>query len=301
MTVYEVGPRDGLQNEHGIIPSTAKIEFVNSLASAGISRIEVTSFVRAGAIPQLSDASDVYGGVTKSPGCRFSALVPNLRGMEAAVAAGVQEAAVFTAASESFTRKNINCSIEESFARFAEVLQAADREKIPVRGYVSTVVDCPYEGPIPAARVGALALRLVEMGCYQVSLGETIGTAVPDDVARLLDAVLAVVPAEKLAGHFHDTRGTALANAARALDFGLRTLDSSAGGLGGCPYAPGAAGNLATEDLVYFLERSGFRTGIDLAQVARASHALLLTLGRPSSSRVHLALEAQARRTGVGA
>lgn len=292
VSIYEVGPRDGLQNEHASIPPETKIEFVNALAEAGLSRIEVTSFVRPGAIPQLSDAEAVARGINRPAECRFTALVPNAQGIEKAIACGIPEVAVFTAASESFTRKNINCTIEESFARFADVFRIAQRERMPVRGYVSTVVDCPYEGPVQPNRVAEVARRLLDLGCYEISLGETIGSAVPDDVARLLEAVLPVAPVEKLAGHFHDTRGTALANTARALAFGLRVFDASAGGLGGCPYAPGAAGNLATEDLVYFLERSGFVTGVKLEKVAKASQALLRVLGRPSGSRVHLALEA---------
>lgn len=295
--IQEVGPRDGLQNEATPIAADKKVAFIAALARAGLRRIEATSFVRPGVIAQLSDAAEVYRAIPKTSGCIYSALVPNRRGMETALECGVQEVAVFTAASESFTKRNINCTIEESFLRFADVFELATAQSVKVRGYVSTVVDCPYEGPIAPERVAEIAGRLLDSGCYEVSLGETIGTAVPDDVARLLDAVLKLVPADKLAGHFHDTRGTALANVARSLDYGLRVFDSSAAGLGGCPYAPGAAGNLATEDLVYFLERSGFSTGVDLPALVGAAGHVLPQIGRASQSRVHQAELSRAART----
>lgn len=290
--IYEVGPRDGLQNEARAVPADAKIRYVEALADAGLTRIEATSFVRPGVIPQLSDAHEVYTGITKREGVRYIALTPNRKGMENGLAAGLQEGAIFTAASESFTQKNINATIAESIERFREVMELAGGANIPVRGYVSTVVECPYEGRVPPEAVLAVCLELLELGVYQVSLGETIGVAVPDDVSRLLDVLLKKIPPEKLAGHFHDTRGTALANVFRAIDCGLRIFDASSGGLGGCPYAPGAAGNLATEDLVYALERSGFETGVDLSRLARATAEIGLALGREPAARAYLASKA---------
>lgn len=295
ITIYEVGPRDGLQNEARPVSGAAKIAYINALAAAGLSRIEATSFVRPGVIPQLSDAAEVYAGVLKSEAAaaantRFIALTPNRKGMENGLAVGLQEGAIFTAASEAFTKKNINATIAESLARFREVMPLAESAGIPVRGYVSTVVACPYAGAIEPEAVKAVCLELLEMGVYQVSLGETIGVAVPDDIARLLDVLLKEIPAEQLAGHFHDTRGTALASVYTALEYGLRIFDSSSGGLGGCPYAPGAAGNLATEDLVYALERSGYDTGVDLTKLTAATEAIGQALGRTPNSRVYRAL-----------
>lgn len=295
VTIYEVGPRDGLQNESGVIPPEAKIRYVDLLSDAGLPYIEVTSFVRPGVIPQLADAAEVYPAVRKDPGRVYGALVPNAKGMQNALAAGVREAAVFSAASESFTKRNINATIAESIERFGDVARMAREANVPLRGYVSTVVECPYEGRIQPEAVADVCARLRDVGVREISLGETIGVAVPDDVARMLDAVLKVCPAEMLAGHFHDTRGTALANVLRSLEFGLRVFDSSAGGLGGCPYAPGAAGNLATEDLVYTLERSGYSTGVDLDKLAIASRFIAGHLGRPLASRVYLALASKAR------
>lgn len=299
ITIYEVGPRDGLQNEKGVIPPQTKIEFVNRLSAAGLAKIEVTSFVRPGVIPQLADAAEVYPAVRKDQGRVYGALVPNAKGMENAIVAGVQEAAVFTAASESFTKRNINCTIEESLARFADVARLARDAGVSLRGYVSTVVECPYEGPIAPAAVAEICDRLRDLGVREISLGETIGVAVPDEVSRMLEAVLKTTPADMLAGHFHDTRGTALANVFRSLEFGLRTFDASAGGLGGCPYAPGAAGNLATEDLVYALERSGYATGVDLDRLVSASALIEGGLGRALASRVYLARRARGAAAGV--
>lgn len=287
--IYEVGPRDGLQNEAQPVPAAAKIRYIEALAAAGHTRIEATSFVRPGAIPQLSDAHEVYTGIKKQTGVSYIALTPNRKGMENGLAAGLQEGAVFTAASESFTKKNINVTIAESIDRFREVMQLAGEAQIPVRGYVSTVVECPYEGRIAPEAVLAVCLNLLETGVYQISLGETIGVAVPDDISRLLDVLLKEIPAEKLAGHFHDTRGTALAGVFRAIEYGLRIFDASSGGLGGCPYAPGAAGNLATEDLVYALHRSGYATGIDLAALTAATTGIADALGRQPTARAYLA------------
>ncbi|MCE9600293.1 MAG: hydroxymethylglutaryl-CoA lyase [Spirochaetia bacterium] len=288
--VYEVGPRDGLQNEAKIVPADAKVAFIEKLTAAGLGHIEAVSFVRPGAIPQMADATEVYNRI-KNGKATYSGLVPNAKGMETALAAGIQEVAVFTAASESFTKKNINCTIEESFDRFKEVIRMAAEHSIPVRGYVSTVVQCPYEGEIAPAKVAEISKRLIDSGVYEVSLGDTIGAAVPDDISRLLDAVVRVVPAEKLAGHFHDTRGTALANVYRSLDYGILTFDSSAGGLGGCPYAPGASGNLATEDLLYSLHRSGYETNVDLEKIADASAFMREILTKTPASRVFAALK----------
>jgi len=289
--IYEVGPRDGLQNEAHPVSAAAKIEYISMLAAAGLTRIEATSFVRPGAIPQLSDAAEVYPNARERVGdsARLLALTPNRKGMENALAAGLQEGAVFTAASESFTKKNINASIEESFARFAAVLELAREAEIPVRGYVSTVVECPYEGRIAPERVLAVTKRLFDSGVCQVSLGETIGVAVPDDIRRLLDVLCREIAPEKLAGHFHDTRATALSNVFAALEYGLGIFDAASGGMGGCPYAPGAAGNLATEDLVYALERSGYATGVDLHKLAGASAFIGGETGRQPASRVYLA------------
>ena len=293
VTVFEVGPRDGLQNEKRSIDSKSKIHFIELLAEAGLPKIEATSFVRQGVIPQLSDAAEVFAGVRKFPDTTYAALVPNRKGMENALAAGVREIAVFSAASESFTKKNINCTIRESIERFRDVISVAREHDIRVRGYVSTVVECPYEGLIRPRAVLDVCRHLLDQGVYEISLGETIGVAVPDEIAGLLETLLKEVPAARLAGHFHDTRGTALANVQRALEFGLRTFDSSAGGLGGCPYAPGASGNLATEDLIYFLHRSKFETGVDLDKLLDASRFIAKTLDRPVGSRVFEACTAK--------
>lgn len=287
--IYEVGPRDGLQNEAQPVPTDAKIRYIEALTRAGHTRIEATSFVRPGVIPQLSDAHDVYTGLTKRDGVRYIALTPNRKGMENGLAAGLQEGAVFTAASEAFTKKNINATIAESIDRFREVMQLANDARIPVRGYVSTIVECPYAGRVEPEAVLAVCRQLLELGVYQVSLGETIGVAVPDDIARLLDVLLKEIPGEKLAGHFHDTRGTALSNVYKAIEYGLHVFDASSGGLGGCPYAPGAAGNLATEDLVYALHRSGYETGVDLAALTAATTEIAGALGRQPSARAYLA------------
>jgi hydroxymethylglutaryl-CoA lyase len=294
--IYEVGPRDGLQNESHAVPAPAKIRYIELLAEAGLKKIEAASFVRAGVIPQLADAAEVYAALDKTRGADFIALTPNRKGLEAGLAVGLMEAAIFTAASESFTKKNINATIDESFARFQEIMPLAVERKLPVRGYVSTVVECPYEGPIAPAAVRDIVARLFDLGVYQVSLGETIGVAAPDDISRLLDVLVKDFPTDRLAGHYHDTRGTALANVFRSLDYGLRIFDASSGGLGGCPYAPGAAGNLATEDLVYALGRSGYDTGVNLTALARATEFITAQLGRDAVSRVYQA-EAKKLRT----
>jgi isopropylmalate/homocitrate/citramalate synthase len=293
VTVVEVGPRDGLQNEATIVPADAKVAFVDALSAAGLPVVEVTAFVSPRAIPQLADGDEVFRRVAKAPGVRYAVLVPNEKGLDRAEAAGVTEIAVFTAASETFNRKNIHASIDESFARFAPVLSRAKAAGMRVRGYVSCAFGCPYEGAVAPGTVARVSAHLVAMGCDEISVGDTIGVGVPTQVPEVVGrTVEAGVPLESLALHFHDTRGTALANVAEGLRGGVRIFDSSAGGLGGCPYAPGAAGNVATEDLLYLLHGMGWETGVDLAGVAAASRALAIATGRPPASRVFRALAA---------
>ena len=271
VTIFEVAPRDGLQNEKAMISTTDKIRLVDLLSGCGFTKIEVTSFVSPKWVPQMADAAEVLAGIARSPGISYAALTPNMKGFEAALAAKADEIAVFASASEGFSQKNINCSIAESLERFAPVVEAAKDAGVPVRGYVSCVTDCPFDGPTPPESTARVAKALKEMGCYEVSLGDTIGTGTPETVGRMLDAVLAMVPADQLAGHFHDTRSRALENIETSLAHGLRTFDSSAGGLGGCPYAPGAAGNVATEAVVAMLHAKGYETGIDAARLAKAA------------------------------
>ncbi len=282
VTVYEVGPRDGLQNEKEIIPVADKIALVDYLSEAGFRKIEVTSFVSPKWVPQLADAAEVLAGIARRPGVVYSALTPNLKGLEAALAAKVDEVAIFASASETFSQKNINCSIAESFERFAPVMEAAKAAGVPVRGYVSCVVACPYEGPVAPVAVRQVAERLIALGCREISLGDTIGAGTPDTVSAMLEEVLRSVPARQLAGHFHDTGNRALANVEAALGYGLRTFDSAVGGLGGCPYAPGAKGNVATGPLVDLLERRGFETGIDPEKLKRAEAFIKERIGRLS-------------------
>lgn len=263
VTVYEVGPRDGLQNEKRLIPAADKVRLIDLLAAAGFKKIEATSFVSPKWVPQMADAAEVMAAITRRPGVTYAALTPNMRGYEAARAAKVDEVAVFAAASEAFSRKNINCSIDESLDRFRPVAEAARADGIALRGYISCVTDCPYSGAVPPAAVARVTKALFELGCYQVSLGDTIGKATPEAVAVMLEAALGVSDAADLAGHYHDTGGRALDNIAVSLEKGLRTFDSAVGGLGGCPYAPGAKGNVATGRVVDFLARAGFATGID--------------------------------------
>ena len=293
VTVVEVGPRDGLQNEKGFVPTAVKVAFVEALAAAGLPVVETTAFVSPRAIPQLADSGEVFSRVTKRPGTRYPVLVPNEKGMARALAAGAREVSLFTAATDTFNLRNVNATIEGSFARFAPVLERAKAEGLRVRGYVSTAFGCPYEGRVDPARAASVALRLFEAGCEEVSLGDTIGVAVPSQVADVLGCLReSGVPVERLALHMHDTRGTALANVVEGLREGVRVFDSSAGGLGGCPYAPGAAGNLATEDLLYLLHGMGFETGVDLARVAGATRDLAEATGRAPVSRVFAALSA---------
>jgi hydroxymethylglutaryl-CoA lyase len=291
--VFEVGARDGLQNEAGFVPTEAKLELLGQLAAAGLRRIEATAFVSPKWVPQMADHAAVMRALPKGGEVRWSALVPNLQGFEAAVEAGASEVAVFAAASESFSRRNTNCSIAESFERFAPVLAAARVQGIAVRGYVSCVLGCPYDGAVAPAMVADVTRRLVDMGCYEVSLGDTIGIGTPGPTRAMLEAVLRTVPAAQLAGHFHDTWGQGLANVYAALECGIATFDSSVSGLGGCPYARGATGNLATEDLVYMLQGFGYDTGIDLEALSAAGAAICAQLGRPQESRVARALLAR--------
>jgi len=297
VTVVEVGPRDGLQNEKGLVPTETKVAFVEALAGAGLPVVETTAFVSPRAIPQLADSTEVFRRVRKRPGTRYPVLVPNLKGMERALAAGAREIALFTAATDTFNLRNTNATVEESFARFAPVVARARAEGVRVRGYVSTAFGCPYEGRVDPAKAIEVALRLFGAGCEEVSLGDTIGVAVPTQVADVVGRLRARgVPVDRLALHMHDTRGTALANVVEGLREGVRVFDSSAGGLGGCPYAPGAAGNLATEDILYLLDGMGYDTGVDLAAVARATRDLSEATGRAPVSRVFAALGAASER-----
>jgi hydroxymethylglutaryl-CoA lyase len=289
--VVEVGPRDGLQNEKALIPTPQKIQFIHMLADAGLPVVEATSFVSPRAIPQLSDASEVMLGLTRRPSTSYPVLVPNVKGMERALAAGVRAIAVFTAASESFTRHNINTTIDESLANFRPVVALARQNGMEVRGYISTVFGCPYEGRVEAAQVLHVAQALLEMGVGELSLGDTIGVATPNQVVDVIGLLVndSSIPVSQLAVHFHDTRGIALANVLVALQLGISIVDSSAGGLGGCPYAPGAAGNLATEDLLYMLHGMGIQTGVDLDKVVAASRFIAPLLGHPPTSKYYQA------------
>jgi hydroxymethylglutaryl-CoA lyase len=275
--IYEVGPRDGLQNEDALIPARDKIKLVDLLSDVGFRHIEVTSFVSPKWVPQMADASEVMAGITRRDNIAYAVLTPNMKGFEAAHAAGANEVAIFGAASEGFSQKNINCSIAESLERFRPVMTAAKEAGLPVRGYVSCVVACPYDGATPPETVRDVAETLLEMGCYEISLGDTIGAGMPDDIKKLLAALTETIPSEKLAGHFHDTSGRALNNVDVALDFGIRRFDAAAGGLGGCPYAPGAKGNLATMSLAKHLLQKDFETGLDLEKLA-AAETFLKTL-----------------------
>ena len=289
VTLVEVGPRDGLQNEQQIIPLAAKLELIDDLGAAGMRVIEAGSFVNPKWIPQMADSEDVFAGIARREGVRYTCLTPNLRGLERALAAGVDEVAVFGAASEAFSQKNINCGIDDSLARFADVMSAAQQAKIPVRGYVSCVLGCPYEGDIDPAVVAHVTGKLLDMGCYEVSLGDTIGTGTAGSMATLLQVLLAQYPADKIAVHCHDTYGQALSNILVALQHGIATVDASVAGLGGCPYAKGASGNVATEGVVYMLQGMGIATGLDLDKLITAGNRISKTLGRPSGSRVALA------------
>ncbi|HYN05900.1 MAG TPA: hydroxymethylglutaryl-CoA lyase [Vicinamibacterales bacterium] len=295
ITVYEVGPRDGLQNEAANVATTEKIAFVDRLSAAGLAAIEVSAFVSPTWVPQMADAAEVFRGVTRRPGTRYSALVPNLKGLARAVEAGVTEVAVFAAASETFSRRNINQSIDESLANYREVATAATGARLRVRAYLSTAFGCPFEGDVPVERVIDLTRKLLELDLFEIAISDTIGIAHPGQVRRVLAAVVKAIPADRIALHFHDTRGTALANVLAALEFDIRTFDASAGGLGGCPYAPGASGNLATEDLLYLLHGLGHETGVRLDGVVSAVQPLEGVIGHPLPSRVFQATFATAK------
>jgi hydroxymethylglutaryl-CoA lyase len=277
--IFEVGPRDGLQNEARQIATAEKVALIDTLSGAGFRRIEVASFVSPRWVPQMADSAEVLGGITRRPGVRYAALTPNMKGYEGARAARADEVAIFGSASEGFSKANINATIEESLTRFAPVLDAARADGVPVRGYVSCVVECPYDGPVAPGDVARVAGRLRDLGCYEISLGDTIGRAMPEAVNAMLTAVLEEVPAERIAGHFHDTSGRALENIEVALERGLRVFDAAVGGLGGCPYAPGAAGNVATEAVADRLAALGYDTGLDLGVVARAANMAVAMRG----------------------
>lgn len=291
--IVEVGPRDGLQNEKAHIPTAQKIQFINLLSEAGLRDIEATSFVSPRAIPQLSDAGAVMAGITRHTDVAYPVLVPNRKGMERALTAGARAVSVFTAASESFTRHNINATIAESLENFRAIIELAQQEQVPVRGYISTVFGCPYEGVVDPHRVLFVAQALLAMGVVELSLGDTIGVATPIQVMEMIDLLTRHgIAVNQLAVHFHDTRGTALANVLAALQMGVHIVDASAGGLGGCPYAPGAAGNLATEDLLYMLHGMHIETGVDLAKVVAATHYIAPLLGHAPTSKYFQAYEA---------
>ena len=288
--ITEVGPRDGLQNESVTIPTATKVRFIDALSEAGYEEIDVSAFVSPERVPQLADAEDVFARIRRRAGTVYSALVPNERGLERALRAKVGKVAVFTAASETFNRKNVNASIQESIERFRPVMEGAKRASLPVRGYVSTAFWCPYEGRIEPDRVVEVVRRLTDLGVDEISIGDTIGKAVPAEVMALLDRLLDHVDQDRLVLHFHDTYGTAIANALASYDRGISAFDSSAGGLGGCPFAPGASGNVATEDLIWALTRTGAAVRPDLDRVRAASDVLASALGRPLRSRVREAL-----------
>ena len=295
--IVEVGPRDGLQNEPVFVPTSAKVELIRRLVAAGLRSIEAAAFVSPKWVPQMADGAQVLRGVERRADVTYSALVPNLKGLEAALEVGCTEVAVFAAATETFSQKNIHCSIAQSLERFVPVIEAARTAGVRVRGYVSCVVGCPFEGDVDATRVASVAARLHEMGCYEISLGDTIGTGSPAQVLRLIEACVQRIPMTSLAGHFHDTWGMATANVFAALQAGMTTFDSSVSGIGGCPYSPGATGNVATEDIVYLCESLGVHTGVDLEALVDAGAFISAALGRPTSSRVANAWRAREARS----
>jgi hydroxymethylglutaryl-CoA lyase len=297
VTLFEMGARDGLQNEGEIVPTDAKVQFIDLLSRTGLRWIEATSFVSPKAIPQLADAAEVFSRIKRAPGVRYPVLTPNLKGYERARAAGADAIAVFTAASEHFTKRNINMTIEQSLDVFRDVVAAAKRDGIWVRGYVSTAFGSPFGDAVSPQMVVDVSVKLMDMGCDALSIGDTIGVGVPSQVEELVPLLLSEIPLDSLAFHFHDTRGTALANVYAALQLGIRAFDSSAGGLGGCPYAPGATGNVGTEDVLYLLEGLGIKTGVDLAKVRAASRYIAGVVGHALTSKAFTALEAADART----
>ncbi|UCV28629.1 hydroxymethylglutaryl-CoA lyase [Ferribacterium limneticum] len=288
--IVEVGPRDGLQNEKQVVPTDIKIELINRLADAGLRVIEATSFVSPKWVPQMGDNTAVLQGIRRHPKTIYTALSPNLQGFDGAIQAGADEVAIFGAASESFSRKNINCSIAESLKRFEPIVSAASALEIPVRGYVSCVLGCPYEGAIDPQKTAEVAKTLFDMGCYEVSLGDTIGVGNPASIQRMIEACARQIPMTKLAGHYHDTYGMAIANIYASLQMGMAVFDSSIAGLGGCPYAKGASGNVATEDVVYLLQGLGVETGIDLAKLAAIGEWISNAINRPNGAKAGRAL-----------
>ena len=291
--IVEVGPRDGLQNERGEVPTAVKVELIERLADAGLAAVEATAFVSPKWVPQMADHTEVLERIRRKPGVSYPVLTPNLKGFEAARAAGATEVAIFGAASEAFSQKNINCSIAESLERFRPVTAEATKHGIKVRGYVSCVLGCPYQGEVKPERVAGVAAALYEMGCYEVSLGDTIGTGTPGKTRAMIEACAKRVPLEKLAGHYHDTYGQALANIYASLEMGVHTFDASVAGLGGCPYAAGASGNVATEDVIYMMNGLGVRTGVDLGKLVAIGRWICEVLGREPSSKVNRAYKAK--------
>jgi hydroxymethylglutaryl-CoA lyase len=297
--IVEVGPRDGLQNEPREVPTAVKLELIERLAAAGLPAVEATAFVSPKWVPQMADHTEVLERIRRKPGVSYPVLTPNLKGFEAARAAGATEVAVFGAASEAFSRKNINCSIAESLGRFAPIVAQAQASGIKVRGYVSCVLGCPYEGDIAPQKVAEVASALHEMGCYEISLGDTIGVGTPAKAKAMIEACAQRVPLARLAGHYHDTYGQALANIYASLEAGVSTFDASVAGLGGCPYAAGASGNVATEDVVYMLHGLGLRTGVDLDALVATGQWICGVLGREPSSKVNRALSAKRKKAGA--
>lgn len=291
VSVVEVGPRDGLQNEKAVLPVDAKVALINALTDAGLKAVECGSFVSPKWVPQMADTAVVLARIRRVPGVSYPVLVPNVKGLEAAIHAGAEEIAIFAAASETFSQRNINCSVAESLVRLRSVAESALSHGIKVRGYVSCVLGCPYEGEVAVSAVARVANELHEMGCYEVSLGDTIGVGTPLKAQNMIEAVATHVPITRLAVHFHDTWGQALANILASLELGIGVLDSSVAGLGGCPYAPGAAGNVATEDVVYMLSGMGIQTGVDLDRLAAAGRMISTHLGRPVLSKAGVALQ----------
>jgi len=297
--IVEVGPRDGLQNEKGEVPTRIKIELIERLVDSGLRAVEATAFVSPKWVPQMADHIEVLEGIRRKPGVSYPVLAPNLKGLEAARAAGAEEVAIFPAASESFSRKNLNCSIAESLDRFGAVAEAARAAGLRVRGYLSCTLGCPFEGDVAPAKVAEIAAALDAMGCYEISLADTIGVATPGKTRTMIEACARRVPIERLAGHYHDTYGQALANIYASLELGVAVFDSSVAGLGGCPYAPGATGNVATEDVVYMLNGLGIETGVDLARLAETGQWICAAIGRRNASRVGSALAAKKLRAAA--
>jgi len=288
--IVEVGPRDGLQNEKQAIPTAAKIQLIENLVDAGLTYIEAGSFVNPKWVPQMADSGEVFAGIARKPGVTYAALTPNLQGYERAIAVNANEVAIFAAASEAFSQKNINCSISESIQRFENLISAAKAQQIPVRGYISCVAGCPYSGAVDVTTVASIANELLAMGCYEISLGDTIGVGTAGQIKHLVETLARDIPIEKIAAHMHDTYGQALANIYAALEMGVSVVDSSVAGLGGCPYAAGATGNIATEDVVYLLNGLGIEHGVDLQKLIYAGNTISTVLNKPSNSKVAKAM-----------